>query len=223
MALLVLFLVRPGRVRGTLGILAAAGIFPMTHVVLLLAHKSWGDPRYFAPAVLFATVGAAWLASSSPRNRWVRGGWQTVVVAVLLVGAITGPAALTDSVATQVEAEARVFGSFNGNSSRINASYQSFENWRRLAADLDPELARGKRILVDTNQGFPIVLFSRHPSGFVIPSDRDFESILADPTGSVDYTLTFPQAGPLDVVGQTFAASSVPVRDYGFARLDRVR
>jgi Dolichyl-phosphate-mannose-protein mannosyltransferase len=222
LVVLVLMLALRARSRGTLGILAAASVFPMTHVVLLLEGKSWGLPRYFATAALFAAVAAAWLLSAGPRARWLRVGWRTAVVAVLLLGAITGPVALTSPVATTDEAEARIFGSFNVTQPQVNSSGQNFTRWRTVAADLDPVLAHGKTVLLDTNQGFPLVLFSRYPSGFVIPSDRDFESILADPNGRVDYALIFPQARALDVVGQAFGASLVLVRDYGFVRLYRV-
>jgi Dolichyl-phosphate-mannose-protein mannosyltransferase len=223
LAILLLMLARWGRIRGTLGIIAAAGVLPMTHVVLLIEGKSWGVPRYYVPAALFATIAAAWITSSAPRWRLPRWGWQVTAIAALLLGSITGPIALADPVATTVESEARVFGSITATSGQVSASRQSWENYRRVAADLDPMLAHGKRVLMDTNQGFPIVLFSHHPNGFVIPSDRDFESILSDPGGAVDYTLTFPRAGALDVVGQRLGNSSVPVRDYGFARLDPVR
>jgi Dolichyl-phosphate-mannose-protein mannosyltransferase len=237
LAVLVLLLVHPRRARGTLGILAAAGVFPFGHFLLLLQHKSFGDPRYFATAVLFATVGAAWLASAAPRRWWLRAPWQTAVVAVLLVGAVTAPVALSDHVATSVESEWRVFGSFIGTPSQIATnkhdpqSTQEFSMWRQVAADLDPELARGKRVLVDTNLGFAVVLFSRHPSGFIVSSDRDFESILADPAGSVDYAIssyTCNGAGP-DEVSQRFGYPSGGdpgpglVHDYGCARLYRLQ
>jgi hypothetical protein len=218
---LLLMLALRARNRGTLGILAAASVFPLTHAVLLLEGKSWGLPRYFATAALFAAVAAAWLLSAGPRARWLRLGWRTAVVAVLLLGAITGPVALTSPVATTDEAEARIFGSFDVTQPQVSSG-QNFTRWRTVAADLDSVLAHGKTVLLDTNQGFPLVLFSRYPSGFVIPSDRDFESILADPNGRVDYALIFPQAQALDVVGQTFGASLVLVRDYGFVRLYRV-
>jgi Dolichyl-phosphate-mannose-protein mannosyltransferase len=224
LVVLVLMLARRGRTRGTLGILVAAGVFPMTHFLLLLEGKSWGIPRYFATAALFAAVAAAWLASAGPGARWLRMGWQAAIVAVLLLGAITGPIALTSPVATADEAEARIFGSFNATQPQVgvSASEQNPDRWRTLAADLDPELAHGKTVLVDTTQGFPVVLFSHYPSGFVIPSDGDFQSILADPTGRVDYALTFPQALASDVVGQASGPGWVLVRDYGFARLYRV-
>jgi Dolichyl-phosphate-mannose-protein mannosyltransferase len=222
LVVLVLMLALWGRNRGTIGILAAAGVFPVTHVLLLLEGKSWGIPRYFATAALFAAIAAAWLASASPRARWLHMGWQTAVVAVLLLGAVTGPVALTSPVATTDEAEARIFGSFNVTQPQDNASGQNFTRVRTVAADLDHVLAHGKTVLVDTNQGFPLVLFSRYPSGFVIPSDEDFKSILAAPNGRVDYALIFPQARALDVVGQAFGASLVLVRDYGFVRLYRV-
>ena len=237
LVVLVLLLARPGRFRGTLGILAAAGVFPMTHVLLLLRHGSWGDPRYFAPAAFFAAIGAAWLASAGPRWPWLRAGWDTAVVAVLLVGAITAPIALSDRVATAVEAEWRVFGNFIGTPSQIatnkhdSQSAQDLSVWRQVAADLDPELARGKRALVDTNLGFAVVLYSNHPSGFIVSSDRDFESILADPAGSVDYAISSSACNKgIDVVSDRFgygrlgtAPSPGLVHEYGCVRVYRLQ
>jgi hypothetical protein len=243
LVILVLLLARPSRFRGTLGILAAAGVFPATHVLLLLRHASWGDPRYFASAVLFAAVGAAWLASAGPHPqwRWIRAAWDTAVVAVLTVGAVTAPIALTNPVATKVEAEGRIFGSFIGTPQPVYQTFkgypdpqttQDFRIWRQVAADLDPELARGKRVLVDTNIGFAAVLFSKHPSGFVINSDRDFESILSDPAGSVDYAISSYTCNPhgLDEVSQRFGYAPNPsepgpglVHDYGCARVYRLQ
>ena len=99
----------------------------MAHFLLLLEHKSWGDPRYFAPAALFAAVGAAWLASAGPRARWLSVGWQTAVMIVLLLGSITAPIALTDPLATKVEAEARVFGQFSWILPRVGWANQGLE------------------------------------------------------------------------------------------------
>jgi hypothetical protein len=243
LVVLVLLLSRPSRFRGTLGILAAAGVFPVVHLLLLTRHTSWGDPRYFAAAAMFAAVGAAWLASSGPRPnwRWIRAGWDTAVVAVLLVGSVTAPIALTNPVATRVEAEGRIFGSFFGIPQPVYQTFhgfpdpqstQDFRLWRQVAADLDPELARGKRVIVDTNIGFGAVLFSKHPSGFVMNSDRDFESILSDPAGSVDYAISSYPCNPhgLDEVSLRFGYPPNPskpgpglVHDYGCARVYRLQ
>lgn len=239
--LLVLLLARPARFRGTLGILAAAGVFPGLHVLLLLRHNSWGDPRYFSTAALFAAIGAAWLASAGPRWPWLRAGWDMAVVAILLVGAVTAPLALADPVSTSVEAETRIFGGFFGRPPPAYKTIQGFPNpqstgdfriWRKVAADLDPEMARGKRVLVDTNLGFAAVLFSRHPSGFVASSDRDFKAILADPVGTVDYAISSwtCNGGGIDMVSERFGygpfgtpSSPGLVHDYGCVRVYRLQ
>jgi hypothetical protein len=66
-------------------------------------------------------------------------------------------------------------------------------NWtaeRHVATDVDQlHLASGS-VLVDDFRGFPIILASNNPKQFVITSDRDFESKLADPRGAgVQYML----------------------------------
>ena len=60
-------------------------------------------------------------------------------------------------------------------------------------------------------------------------SDRDFESILSDPTGSVDYAVSSNTCNPngLDSVSQRFGYGSAPspglVHDYGCARVYRIQ
>ena len=53
---------------------------------------------------------------------------------------------------------------------------------------LDPQLAQGKRVAMDSRGG-NAVLFSRHPGQFIVPEDRDFEQIMSDPTGRFDYAI----------------------------------
>ena len=70
----------------------------------------------------------------------------------------------------------------------------SFDTERRIADYLDSlDLGEGA-VLMDTMQGFPIVASSRDPRIFVIPSDRDFVTILNDPAAhGVEYLLTVPE------------------------------
>jgi hypothetical protein len=61
--------------------------------------------------------------------------------------------------------------------------------WRALTHDLDPELARGSKVLVDMdsdNRGF---LFTHYPDRFIVDADRDYLSTLSDPVGKFDYLI----------------------------------
>lgn len=72
----------------------------------------------------------------------------------------------------------------------------SFDTERRIAEYLDSlDLAEGS-VILDTMQGFPIIASTRRPETFVIPSDRDFVTILNDPAAhGVKYLLTVPGDG----------------------------
>lgn len=49
---------------------------------------------------------------------------------------------------------------------------------------------------MDTVFGFPILASTQNPATFVIPSDRDFVTILNDPVAyGVQYLLTVPDSG----------------------------
>ncbi|MGH9183977.1 MAG: glycosyltransferase family 39 protein [Acidimicrobiales bacterium] len=67
---------------------------------------------------------------------------------------------------------------------------------REVAAFLDRlDLPEGS-VLVDTGAGFPVVMASKRPKQFVIPSDLDFKAALADPRGfGIRYILAFQDLG----------------------------
>lgn len=72
----------------------------------------------------------------------------------------------------------------------------SFDTERRLAAYLDSLGLPEGSVLMDTVQGFPIIASTDRPDQFVIPSDRDFVTILNDPAGhGVQLLLTIPDDG----------------------------
>jgi len=84
---------------------------------------------------------------------------------------------------------------------------RQFTAERGIARYLDQlDLPRGS-VLVDVLDGFPLVLASRNPAQFVIPSDRDFALVLGDPVGhGIRYLLTVPPTGrgAVDAVNRRF-------------------
>jgi len=83
-------------------------------------------------------------------------------------------------------------------------------NWatdREVAHDLDSLHLTSGTVLVDDFLGFPIVVSSSNPRQFVITSDRDFQSVVADPRGAgIEYILV-PESvgmGTLDAVNRQY-------------------
>lgn len=76
------------------------------------------------------------------------------------------------------------------------AILETFSTERDIADRLDAMDLPDGSILVDTLYGFAVVASSDHPKRFVLPSDRDFVSVLSDPAAhDVKYLLTVPNEG----------------------------
>jgi hypothetical protein len=191
-------------VRGTLGIVAGAAIFPITQIDLLIKHVGYANPRYFMTAVLFATVAAAWLASTQPD---ILGRARNVgLIGLLLVGAVTGSRALSNGWTTHIERECEFIlagpakllpflavsyppssRDYCGTGRPVNDGLAS---WRALDAYLDRVLKPRDRVLADNFSNFYAVLWTKHANQFVVRNDRDWQKIEADPADYVDYIVT---------------------------------
>ena len=73
---------------------------------------------------------------------------------------------------------------------------RSFSTERTLARYLDSLDLPDGSVLTDTVYGFAVVVQSRRPKQFVIPSDSDFVEVLNDPkSAGVQYMLAVPASG----------------------------
>ncbi|MEP9417532.1 glycosyltransferase family 39 protein [Gordonia sp. VNQ95] len=73
---------------------------------------------------------------------------------------------------------------------------RTFSTERTLAEYLDSLNLPDGAVLTDTVYGFAVVVQSRRPKQFVIPSDGDFALVLNDPAGhGVQYLLAVPDTG----------------------------
>lgn len=73
---------------------------------------------------------------------------------------------------------------------------RSFSTERQLADYLDSLDLRDGSVLCDTVYGFAVIVRSRSPRQFVIPSDRDFARVLNAPAAhGVQYVLAVPNEG----------------------------
>jgi hypothetical protein len=84
---------------------------------------------------------------------------------------------------------------------------RQFDTERQVAAYLDRLHLRRGAVLIDVLDGFPLVLASRNPAQFVIPSDRDYSLVLDSPLRhGVQFLLTIPSTGrgAVDAINQRF-------------------
>ncbi|MGE2730064.1 ABC transporter [Mycolicibacterium vaccae] len=72
----------------------------------------------------------------------------------------------------------------------------TFSTERELARYLDSLQLPQSSIITDNIYGFAVVVASRQPKTFVVPSDRDFVRLLNDPAGNdIRYLLAVPNTG----------------------------
>lgn len=99
--------IRPRRLRGSLGILAALGSILAIQIYTVGFGTGFGDPRYFVMCIPFVTVGAMWLAADGAGV--LAGAWNLALGATLLVSGGTASYALTSGRITHVEEECSYF------------------------------------------------------------------------------------------------------------------
>ncbi len=125
-----------------------------------------------------------------------------VALVVLLVGVpVSGAAMLSPTLSQEQNAlHARVLPELGDRPADLRAKQEAiiatFDTERRIAEYLDSLSLSEGAVLMDTVQGFPIIASTSRPEQFVIPSDRDFVSILNDPAAyGVEFLLTVPDEG----------------------------
>jgi hypothetical protein len=187
-------------------IVGAAAIFPGEIALLIPLGHTWGDPRYFVADTIFSTVVLGLAARQAATTRRLGPLLQRAMAVVLVClgayNAVSGTLNDLNPKTTPVEGESIVFrAAFGLPAPRGNPTWSSFAppivSWERFDAFIDPYLARGQMIMVDTAQTSEGPLFSRYPRRWVIPSDRDFQSLADNFSGQFQW-LMFSNATGID-------------------------
>ena len=173
-------------------IVAAGAVFPAHVAFLMSGNRTWGNPRYFTPLLVVAAVAAAWLFRETRGRRERR--WQSValrlaVVTAFAAGCLGATVSFADPKVSAVESEPYVFGRLPGLSIARTAGAFPIDTWRSIARDLDRRLRADDLVIADTHVSFPAVLFTKHPDRFMIPSDRDYEELVASRLAPVTYAI----------------------------------
>jgi len=131
-----------------------------------------------------------------PPGRGPRSALALAAVAALVASAIpTSLAAMHDpQLGTQDRA---ITASFLGAAGpRDRQTLRTFSTEREIAAFLDAELSDSDRVLMDSMHGFAIIVASKYPGRFLVPSDRLFQKALEDPwEHGVTHLLAVPREG----------------------------
>ena len=193
-------------------LVAAGGAFPVYVAYGISQDRSWGDPRYFAPLSVFAAVGAIVLVASHGSTANKRRVWLTACGALLTLDAVASTVALSNPRVAPIEGEPVVFGRLTGKHLADSRYNQALDGWRAVDRKLDPLLTGHKLVAVDTYVGFTAPLLTSKPTHYVIDSDRDFQAIMADPIGRVDYLVAAQGSTSND---QDLFGSVLAIRDGG--------
>ncbi len=200
--LFVLVLRRRGRCWELATIVGGAAIFPGQVALGIVAGTTWGDPRYFASLTIFATVTLAFAAREVAWARWLgkptRWALSLLLVCLAAYNALSGTRNDLNPDKTAVESEYVAFRAAFGLAlpgGDVKAWQQpAIVTWHRFDDYIDPYLSKGQLVMCDTGTAFPAVLFSRYPRQWVIPSDRDFQSLADNFSGQFQWLLKTPSS-----------------------------
>ena len=233
-ALSILWTLNGPRTRGSLGLLAAMGVFAAIQIWSVgFTGTGYGDPRYFVMAVPISCIGAMWVATMWRRPQ-VRSVWSLGLVALLVANAAAGSWYESSGKLTAIEHEcdffqwgvAEVVPALGRGSNPNDADYCSrFPNslgaFQEADGHLDSILKPSDRVLIDNGVMFAADLFTRHPNQFVVRNDRDWQKIIANPYGTVTYILTqsIGRKGPPLASGSPYIAGGGSI-DAGAQTID---
>ena len=182
-------------------IVGASAVIPSLVAVLLVSRSNWGDPRYFASATIYATVllglAARELVSRPRLSMFAK---RALCVALVGLGALDAVSATHNDVSpnrTEVEGESVPFrAALDLPHPAVTCQQYCLVAWQDFDNYIDPYLHRGQVIMVDTGNDFDAPLFSKYPTQWVIPSDRDFQSLAENFSGQFEWLLMTPSAKP---------------------------
>jgi hypothetical protein len=203
---------RPREARVPLGLLAAAATFEAVQVPYRLKGTAFNDPRYFTPLAVLGAIMAAWLLSRIrvpvprdvplARSPVVRTAGTVVVIAALAAGGAAGTVAEANPRRAAVVHEDIFFARVLGRP-RANLYGDEWQGWRRVAVEVDHLLAAPgtrHRVICNAESCNPVVVFSTRPNDFIVDPNRDFQSIMADPTDRFDVAITIGNGDPIAAV-----------------------
>jgi len=221
--------------RATFGLLAGALALPLVSAYQVHTGTSWAVPRFYMVLSVFSVVAVLWASSppasnavGAPHRRRPHPWLSFAGVGVLIVGVISATLHFAVQKATGPEGEYIFFRYLLGRDTVstpiLGSPYQLFESdlhqYYVLRDELDPVLAQGKKVATDVSNFETLV--THEPRQYVVPENRNFELVAADPIGRFDFVVivkssavSFHGQALLDAIhAKTTVGTWVMTRDY---------
>lgn len=159
---------------------------PLFEIAMIYRGGSFGWLRFFMYGIPFSYLLLIELRDAAPE--WFHGQFKVLVWSIVLV------ALLVSNVASwfvmgdpKMGREEWIITQKFVDPSQPSLGYSLAD--ARMIASYIAQLPTDEKVLVGTFIGFAIPLLAQDPTRYVVTSDRDFESILWRPYGSVTYVL----------------------------------
>jgi Dolichyl-phosphate-mannose-protein mannosyltransferase len=169
------------------GMVGVALVIPAFVAMQLVVRSTNAAQRYFSTMVIIGCVTSMWALSAvrhlQPRGRAIVG---TLVMVSFLGGAIAVVPVNNDRWQSSLQFESAFFAPLVGRQPYPFPDYLA--GVEELVKYLDDNLAPGDRVAMDSQGGLAL-LYTHHPGQFIVPEDRDFESIMSDPEGRFTYVI----------------------------------
>jgi Dolichyl-phosphate-mannose-protein mannosyltransferase len=188
LGVLLLFGVARGIKRANwLGMVLTCFALPAFMALQLVLKTNNGAQRYFVVTVLMGAIALMWVVSmSAGRLPSISSAVYGLAVLSMVGGIVAVFAINTDKWHSSLQSESAFFAPLIGKQPIPYPSY--IGGLDDLIAKLDPELAKGEFVAMDSRGGFGL-LYSHHPKQFIVPEDRDFDEIMSDAEGRFRYVL----------------------------------
>lgn len=137
------------------------------HILQLYKGQSLGWLRFYSYAIVLGTLIAIFVITRV-KNKLA----HQAIIASLFLGILTTAAAM--SIGVYGKEEVSFVKKIKNHSIALETS-RTFEDQKQVASYMDD--TKGD-ILIDTDDGFAVPIFSKNPKRYIIRSDTDFESII---------------------------------------------
>lgn len=169
------------------GMVGVALVIPAFVAIQLVVRSTNAAQRYFSMMVIIGCVASMWVLSVTRHlqrpNRMLVGG---LVALSAIGGAIAVVPLNNDRWQSSLQFESAFFAPLMGKAPYPFPDYLT--GVQDLVEYLDSTLVEGDRVAMDS-QGGVALLYTKHPDQFIVPEDRDFESIMSDPEGRFKYVI----------------------------------